>query len=58
MSPRFCAYFTRHMPVELRDRLHAVVEQRNEEAGRRVATLEDIVNEALAIGVNRLEREG
>lgn len=56
MNNRFTAYNTRHMPTSLHARLKAVVEERNVD-GRRKITLEDIVNEALELGVERMEAD-
>lgn len=53
IPPGYCAYLTRKLPVELRDRMHALVR-----AKRRVGmyyTVEDIVNAALEIGVTLME---
>ena len=55
-DPGFCSYFTRHMPIELRERLHRLVNQRNAANGTGPRhTLEEIVNEALERGAVDLE---
>lgn len=48
-----CVYNTRSMPIELRDRLHQLV-GKLKRRGHRV-TLEDVVTQALEIGVTMME---
>lgn len=56
MNARFTSYFTRHMPVALHARLKRIAEYRNSGDRRRV-TLEDVINEALELGVERMEAD-
>lgn len=52
---RYIAYFTRHMPVALHERLRAVVASRNSNGNRPKVTLEDVVNEAIGCGLEAIE---
>lgn len=47
------AYLTRKMPVQLRDRLHGLVEMKRRQGY--YYTVEDIVNVALELGVTLME---
>lgn len=51
--PGHCAYLTRKLPLELRDRLHAMVGMKRR-AGVHYTT-EDVVNAALEIGLTLME---
>ena len=50
------SYFTRHMPVDLHERLHALTRYRNATNGAGPShTLEETINEAIARGLESLE---
>lgn len=51
--PTHVSYFTRKMPIELRDRLHGLVRQKRRQGF--TYTVEDVVNVALEIGVTLME---
>lgn len=50
----YCAYLTRKLPVELRDRMHDLVLAKRREGIQ--YNVEDIVNCALEIGVTLMEQ--
>jgi hypothetical protein len=53
---RVRAYTTRKMPADILERLRVLAAMRSAMEKRRI-TLEEIVNEALTIGLDRLERD-
>jgi hypothetical protein len=51
---KYCAYFTRHLPCALRDRVRIIAAQRS---GAQRVSMEAIYNEALAIGIEIIEKK-